>query len=86
MNNNVTYFNVYDVAETTCQISNSYIETSCCSLPLLDNNKGSYVIKADVCPLCGGSLKPMGWFRQSGIKEMLCKCETCGLAVFRDVW
>ncbi len=35
------------------------------------------------CPLCGGDLVPMGWFRNGDLHELLHKCSGCGLAVFR---
>ena len=53
-------------------------------IPLLDKSV-KRTVAADECPLCGGSLTPMGWFRQSGLREMLYKCNVCGLAVFREV-
>ena len=53
-------------------------------IPLLKKDVERTVVN-DECPLCGGSLTPMGWFRQSGLREMLYKCIVCGLAVFREV-
>lgn len=71
--------------EVVTTIQNSFIPIDCQELPLLNAKNNEYVINKHACPLCGGNLKPMGWFRESGIKEMLHKCLTCGLAVFRDV-
>lgn len=51
------------------------------TLPLLSDVTNSVV--ADACPLCGGTLTQMGWFRQGPLHEMLHKCDVCGLAVFR---
>ena len=88
MNNDTIFKSDYYIGEISNAISiirNSYIPVDCQELPLLNAKNNEYVINKHVCPLCGGNLKPMGWFRESGIKEMLHKCLTCGLAVFRDV-
>lgn len=55
------------------------------NLPLLGQNIDKSKVDNDKCPLCGGSFTPMGWFRNCGLREMLYKCNTCGIAVFRDL-
>ena len=52
-------------------------------LPIMKTD-GKLDIDKEKCPLCGGSLTPMGWFRTGALHELLCKCNTCGVAVFRD--
>ena len=54
-------------------------------LPLLNQNIDKSKVDNDTCPLCGGSLTPMGWFRNGGLNELLYKCDICGIGVFRDV-
>ena len=52
-------------------------------LPIMKTD-GKLDVDKEKCPLCGGLLTPMGWFRAGGLHELLCKCNTCGVAVFRD--
>lgn len=63
-------------------VETSYIRLKNAKLPLIENPNTKTMCKFE-CPLCGGDLTPIGWFRQEELHEMLRKCEKCGLAVFR---
>ncbi|WP_221688088.1 hypothetical protein [Gordonibacter massiliensis (ex Traore et al. 2017)] len=66
-----------------CTISApDYVYRTNQKLPLLKSADTSRMGKHE-CPLCGGDLVPMGWFRAGGLHELLHKCERCGMAVFR---
>lgn len=71
---------------TCCTISSiassSYVVIRGAKLPLIDGVRTDAMGKHE-CPLCGGDLVPMGWFRAGDLRELLHKCSTCGLAVFR---
>lgn len=68
------------VSGTICDIS--YVDKYGIKLPMLKPD-GKPHIDQEVCPICGGRLTQMGWFRHGPLHEMLNKCEVCGLAVFR---
>lgn len=59
-----------------------YVKMDGAALPLTIKPETKLMAKHE-CPLCGGALVPMGWFRAGGLHELLHKCESCGLAVFR---
>lgn len=63
-------------------ITPAYVGIRGAKLPLIDGVRTDMMGKHE-CPLCGGDLVPMGWFRSGGLHELLHKCSTCGLAVFR---
>lgn len=63
-------------------LSQSCVKKRYAELPLVHQADTTDMGKYQ-CPLCGGDLVPMGWFRAGDLHEMLCKCETCGTAVFR---
>lgn len=76
--------NKYCIADSASTLYKSAIpELNDDKLPIMKTD-GKLNVDKEKCPLCGGSLTPMGWFRAGGLHELLCKCNTCGLAVFRD--
>ena len=76
-------FKVANVAGSSASIvKERYVSAVGAGLPLLvDPDAGS--MRKHECPLCGGELVPMGWFRSGGLHELQHQCERCGLAVFR---
>lgn len=55
----------YNTAYNTAisNISTSIPKINDDKLPLLNQNIDKSNVNNDTCPLCGGSLTPMGWFR-----------------------
>lgn len=63
-------------------VHDRFVQISRARLPLVADPDASRMGKHE-CPLCGGDLVPMGWFRNGDLHELLHKCSGCGLAVFR---
>ena len=73
-----------DVAANSCvsSVYDRFVRVNRARLPLVADPDASRMGKYE-CPLCGGDLVPMGWFRNGDLHELLHKCSGCGLTVFR---